>query len=305
MKPNLSTILGKLNLKNPVMTASGTFGYGEEYAELIDIERLGAIVTKTVTLEPREGNPPPRTRETASGLLNSIGLENCGVETFIKDKLPFLRGLDTAIIVSIGGERPEEYRAVLERLCGEDGIVAVEANISCPNVDMPDRRLIAQDANCTHDITKMLRGITNLPLIIKLTPNVGDIASIAKAAEDGGADAVSLVNTLTGMAINVDERTPYFKRVVAGLSGPCIKPVALRMVWEVYNAVSIPIIGMGGIMTAQDALEFIIAGASAVAVGTATFVDTKAAVEIIEGIENYLKKNGITEIGEIVGSLKV
>ncbi len=304
-KSDLSVDLGRLHLKNPVLTASGTFGYGEEYVDLIDLKSIGAIVTKTITLKPCAGNLPPRTIETPCGLLNSIGLENVGVEAFINEKLPFLKQLNTQIIVSIAGENADEYVAVLRRLSREEGIAAVEVNVSCPNVDTPDERLFAQDADTTRNIIKRLRKITDSFLIAKLTPNVEDIAPIARAAEAAGADAVSLVNTLAGMSVDIDKRRPVFARVIGGLSGPCIRPVAVRMVWEAHNAVSIPIIGMGGIISARDALEFIIAGASAVAVGTANFVDPEIAIEIIEGIRDYLIKNKISRIERLIGSLKV
>lgn len=304
MKTNLLVKIGKLVLKNPVLVASGTFGYAEEYKDLIDINKLGAIVTKTITLKPKVGNPPPRIAETQQGILNSIGLENCGLETFIKEKLPVLKTLKTAFIVSIAGYTKEEFSKLAKRL-EDEGVRAVELNISCPNIEYRKGKLnFSQDAKSTYAVVKEVKKSTRLTVITKLSPNVTDITEIAKATEDAGSDAISLINTLLGMAVDIDTKKPLLGNITGGLSGPAIKPVALRMVWEVYNSVRIPIIGMGGIMNTQDALEFIISGASAVSVGTANFINPKAELEILEGIKKYMKENKITDIKKLTGSLK-
>lgn len=303
VKPNLSVRIGNLPLKNPVLTASGTFGYGQEYADLIDLNRLGGIIVKGLSLKPRSGNEPPRTVETPCGLLNAIGLQNVGVERFIADKLPFLRGLSVPVIANILGEDIEEYSRLAEILGNTDGISALEVNISCPNVKSGGV-VFGTDCRVAGDVTAAVRKATKLPVIVKLSPNVTDIVAIAEAVEDNGADAVSLINTLTGMAIEVEKRRPVLKNVVGGLSGPAIKPVALRMVWQVARSVRIPVIGCGGIMNSNDALEFLIAGAKAVQVGTANFVNPLATMEIIDGLEDYLKRHGFDDINRIVGSLK-
>lgn len=324
-KPNLKVKIGKLELRNPVMVASGTFGYGEEFKDFIDLGKLGAIVTKTITLNPRQGNPPPRTCETPAGLLNSIGLENPGLEVFIQDKLPFLKKIGAPIIVSIASEGGlEEFVTLAKRLDKIKEVLAIELNISCPNIKVTshksqvtshqsknkrqatgDRRpLISQDAKATYELVKSVRKVTHKTLITKLSPNVSDIVEIAQAAESAGTDAVSLINTLTGMAIDVKTRRPKIAAITGGLSGPAIRPIALRMVWEVYQRIRIPIIGMGGIIDASGALEFIIAGANAVSVGTANFVNPKASIEIIEGINKYLIENKIRDIKNLIGSLK-
>jgi dihydroorotate dehydrogenase (NAD+) catalytic subunit len=301
--PHLGIDFAGIYLKNPVMVASGTFGYGEEYAELIDLNRLGAIVTKTITLKPRLGNEPPRIVETASGILNSIGLQNIGVDRFVREKLPFLREYDVPLIVSIAGETYDEYVELAKRL-REEPISGLELNLSCPNIRFNRKLMFAQDPRATHRVVIKVRKVTNLPLIVKLSPCVTDIGSIARICEQAGADGVSLVNTFFGMAIDVETRKPLFRQITGGLSGPAIKPIALRMVYEVYKAVKIPIIGMGGIMTVQDALEFIIAGARAIAIGTGNFVDPQTTIKIIDGIRAYLVKNKIEDIKYIVGSLK-
>lgn len=296
--------IGKLKLKNPVMTASGTFGYGLEYSEFLDLNRLGAIVVKGLSLTPKDGNPPPRIVETTAGMLNAIGLQNIGVDDFIKKKLPFLKKFDTAIIVNFFGDSITEYVKTAERLDSADGVQALEMNISCPN-KQAGWSVFGTDPKVTFEVVSSVRKATGLPLIVKLSPNVTDIKIMAKAAEDAGADAVSLINTLTGMAVNIKTRKPVLANVTGGLSGPAIKPVALKMVWEVHKTVEIPIIGMGGIMNATDAIEFMLAGAAAIAVGTANFVNPAATIDIIEGLEEYIKENNISSAGELTGGLKI
>jgi len=301
--PNLAIDLAGISLRNPVMVASGTFGYGEEYAELLDLNRLGAIVTKTITLKPRLGNEPPRIVETASGILNSIGLQNVGLNGFIRDKLPFLKKYNVPLIVSIAGGTSEEYAQLAKRL-GREEIEGLELNLSCPNIKYERGLMFAQDSQATHRVVSRVRKATRLPLIVKLSPNVTDIASLAKVCEESGADVVSLINTFTAMAVDVESRRPILRQITGGLSGPAIKPIALRMVYEVYKKVKIPIIGMGGIMAASDALEFIIAGARAVAIGTGNFVDPHIPIKVIDGISEYMIKHGIRNIKSIVGSLR-
>jgi dihydroorotate dehydrogenase (NAD+) catalytic subunit len=299
---NLSVKIGKLNLKNPVMTASGTFGYGDEYSEFIDLNRLGAVVVKGLSLTPKEGNPPPRIVETAAGMLNAIGLQNIGIENFVREKLPFLRRFDTPVVVNFFGDSVGEYAEAAKRLSAAEGIHALEMNISCPN-KQAGWCIFGTDPMVTFDVVRAVRKATDLTLIVKLSPNVTDIAVMARAAAEAGADAVSLINTLTGLAVDIRTRKPKLANVTGGLSGPAIKPVALRMVWEVYRAVKVPIIGMGGIMNAVDALEFMLAGAAAVAVGTANFINPKATIGIIEGIERFMGESGISDIREITGAL--
>ncbi len=301
--PNLAIELAGISLKNPVMVASGTFGYGEEYAQLVDLNRLGAIVAKTITLKPRLGNEPPRMVETASGVLNSIGLQNVGIDAFINEKLPFFREYDVPLIVSIAGETTDEYVQLAKTLQGEK-ITGLELNLSCPNIKYDRKLMFAQNPQATHQVVSRVKKATSLPLMVKLSPNVMDIASIAKVCEEAGADGVSLINTFSGMAIDVESRKPILRQITGGLSGPAIKPIALRMVYEVHKTVKIPIIGMGGIMTAGDALEFIIAGAKAVAIGTGNFVDSLTPIKVIDGIKEYMVKNKIKDIKSIVGSLK-
>ncbi len=300
---NLTVNIGNLRIKNPVMTASGTFGYGEEYAEFLDPGRLGAVVVKGLSLEPKEGNPPPRIVETASGMLNAIGLQNIGVELFISEKLPFLRQFDTSVIVNFFGDSIDEYVRAAERLNGAEGIHALEMNISCPNKEK-GWCIFGTDPRVTSEVVGAVRKATSLPLIVKLSPNVTDISVMAKAAVDAGADAISLINTITGMAVDIRTRRPKLGNVTGGLSGPAIKPVALRMVYEVYKAVKVPIIGMGGIMNAGDAIEFLIAGASAVAVGTANFVKPDSALEILDGIVEFMKEEAIEDIDSLTGTLR-
>ncbi|TSA47984.1 MAG: dihydroorotate dehydrogenase [Deltaproteobacteria bacterium] len=300
--PDLAVTIGNMILKNPVMTASGTFGYGEEYAPFVDLNRLGAVVVKGLSLEPRSGNPPPRIMETPSGMLNAVGLQNIGVRTFIDEKLPFLRKFDTAVIANIFGETVDEYRRMAEILSGAEGVRAIEVNISCPNVNKGGIAFGARP-ELAAEVTRGVRGETGLPLIVKLTPNVTDIAEIALAVEAAGADAVSLINTVTGMSVDIEKRRPHLANVTGGLSGPAIRPVALRMVWQVVCAVKIPVIGIGGIMTASDALEFIITGATAIQVGTANFVNPASVLKILDGMGEYLVRHKMVNIAELIGSL--
>jgi len=290
-------------MKNPVMTASGTFGCGEEYADYVDLNRLGGIVVKGLSLKPRLGNPPPRIMETAAGMLNAVGLQNVGVDAFIEEKLSFLRNYNVAVIANIYGESYTEYAQVAGKLSAAPGVHALEVNVSCPNVKKGGLSFGA-DPKAAAEVTRCVKAETHLPVIVKLTPNVTDITVIARAVEEAGADAVSLINTLTGMSIDLKNRTPHLKNITGGLSGPAIKPVALRMVWQVAQKVSIPVIGMGGIMTAEDALEFMVAGAKAVQIGTANFINPRATMEIIDGMRRYLQENKIKSIKDIVGSLR-
>ena len=301
---SLNVNIGGIRMRNPVMTASGTFGYGSEYANFVDLNSLGAVVVKGVTSIPWQGNPMNRIMETPSGMLNAIGLQNVGVDGFIAEKLPYLRDFDVPVIVNVCGKTVSEYLIVVEKLSEADGIAGVELNISCPNLDCGGMSF-GVDPTLAHQLVKEVKAKTHLPLLVKLSPNVTDITVIARAVEDGGADALSAINTLLGMAINAETRKPELANVTGGLSGPAIKPVALRLVWEVYKNVSIPIVGMGGIMTATDALEFFIAGASAIAVGTANFVNPKASMEVVEGIQTYLEKTDMRSIKALVGSLQV
>ncbi len=289
-----------LRLANPVMTASGTFGYGTELTQTFDIQKLGAIVCKGTTLEPREGNPQPRLAETASGVLNSIGLENIGVKALIREKAPVWATWQVPVIVNIAGETVDEYARVARRLEGVAGISGLEVNISCPNVKAGGAEFgINPDAAA--EVTAAVRQATSLPLLVKLTPNTSDIVKVALAVAEAGADAISLINTLKGMAIDINRRQPVLGNITGGLSGSAIKPVALYMVYQVAGAVDIPVIGGGGITTAGDALEFIMAGASAVQVGTAGFANPRAPLDILEGIEQFLKKEGIKDIKELIG----
>ena len=301
--PQMAVQLGKLKLKNPVMTASGTFGYGEEYAEYVDLNRLGAIVVKGLSLKPRLGNPPPRIMETASGMLNAVGLQNIGVDAFIAEKLPYLRKYDVAVIANIYGETYAEYQKVARKLNSAKGVPALEVNVSCPNVKKGGLSF-GSDPKIAAEVTRKVKEETDLPVIVKLTPNVTDIALIAAAVEKAGADAISLINTLTGMSVDIKKRAPHLKNITGGLSGPAIKPIALRMVWQVVKRVSIPVIGIGGIMNAEDALEFLILGAKAVQIGTANFINPHATLDVIDGIKNYLFDNQIKDINEIICTFK-
>jgi len=300
---NLTVKIGKLKLKNPVMVASGTFG--PEYGELVDINKLGAYIAKTITLNARRGNPPPRVAETASGMLNSIGLENKGADDFVKNKIPELRNVKIPIIASITGEDAGEFKELAKILTRVKKISGLEVNLSCPNVKHGKRDfLIAQDPDATYGIIEAARRATSLTIIAKLSPNVTDITKIAKAAEAAGANAVSLVNTFIGMAVDIETQRPVLGNITGGLSGPAIKPIALRMTRDVYKEVKIPIIGIGGIMDYKDAIEFILCGATAVQVGTANFVNPTAALEIIEGLKKYMAKNKIRDIKKLTGALK-
>lgn len=306
-KPQMEVEIAGIKLKNPVMTASGTFGYGQEYAPFVDLNRLGAMVLKGITLKPKMGNPPPRVIETPSGMLNAIGLQNVGVEVLIKEKLPYLKKFNTPVVINISGDTIEEYMELARRLgvvSEEVGVAGLEVNISCPNVKKGGM-VWGTDAQSTYKIISSVRKATSLPLIVKLTPNVTDIKIIAQIAEEAGADAISLINTLVGMAVDIDSRKPKLTNVSGGLSGPALKPVALWLVWQVFQTVNIPVIGIGGIIKVEDALEFIIAGARAIEIGTANFVNPRATIEIIEGIEKYLIENNIKNINELVGSMKI
>lgn len=295
--------IGRLQLNNPVMTASGTFGYGEEYAGYVDLNKLGAIVVKGLSLKPRLGNPPPRIMETTGGMLNAVGLQNIGVDAFIEEKIPFLRQYDTKIIANIYGETYDDYKKVARKLSSAKDVHALEVNISCPNVKNGGLSF-GCDPKIAARVTRAVKDETPLPVIVKLTPNVTDIAAIAEAVEKAGADALSLINTLTGMSVDLKTRRPHLKNVTGGLSGPAIKPVALRMVWQVVQRVSIPVIGIGGIMTAEDALEFLIVGAKAVQIGTANFVNPLVTMEVVERIKYYLTANKIKDINEIIGTFQ-
>ena len=299
----LAITIAGITLKNPVILASGTCGYGKEISEFIDLNRIGGITTKGLSLKPRDGNPPPRIYETSSGVLNSIGLENVGVEKFISDYLPFLRQYRTKIIANIFGNSIEEYEEVAKILSAEKGISAIEINASCPNVKKGGMEF-GKTASGAGLLVEKVKAVSKVPVIIKLSPNVSSIEEIAKAAESSGADALSLINTLVGMSIDIKTRKPRLSTVTGGLSGPAIKPVALAMVWKVRKSVSIPIIGMGGIMNSNDAVEFLIAGASAVAIGTAGMVNPFSAIEIIEGLNDFCIKNKISSIHKITGTLK-
>lgn len=304
IETSLNVNIGGIQMRNPVMTASGTFGYGSEYADFVDLNQLGAVVVKGVTSVPWPGNPMQRIMETPSGMLNAIGLQNVGVEGFISEKLPYLRDFDVPVIVNVCGKTVEEYLIVTEKLNKAAGVAGLELNISCPNLDCGGMSF-GVDATLAHHLVQAVRAETELPLLVKLSPNVTDITVIARAVADAGADALSAINTLLGMAINAETRKPELANVTGGLSGPAIKPVALRLVWEVYKSVSIPIVGMGGIMTATDAVEFFIAGASAVAIGTANFVNPHVSMEVVKGIHAYLTKANMRSVKELVGSLKV
>ncbi len=296
---NLETTIGELTLRNPVLTASGTFGYGEEIADLIDIGQLGAIICKTVTRRPREGNAPPRTCETTAGMLNAIGLQNVGIEAFIREKMPYLRDCGAPVVVNIAGESVEEFAFLCRALSEIEGVAAIELNISCPNV--AHGLDFATDPSIAEDVVARCRNATHLPVWVKLSPNVTNIALIARAAEQGGADALCVANTFVGMSIDIKRHRPRLSNGTGGLSGPAIKPLALRAVWQCAAVVKSPIIGIGGIATASDAVEFLLAGACAVQVGTATFVRPDAATKVIQGIENYLTENNMQSPSQLIG----
>ena len=299
---NTKVTLAGVELKNPVMTASGTFGSGAEYAEFVDLNKLGAVVTKGVANVPWPGNPTPRVTETASGMLNAIGLQNPGIDLFCKRDIPFLKQYDTKIIVNVCGKSTEDYCEVVERLADEP-VDLLEINISCPNVK-EGGIAFGQNPKAVEAITKEVKKYAKQPVIMKLSPNVTDITEMARAAEAGGADILSLINTLTGMKIDINRRTFALANKTGGMSGPCVKPVAVRMVYQVAQTVNVPIIGMGGISNAEDALEFILAGATAVSIGTANFANPYATVETVKGIEEYLKKNQIDDINTLIGAVK-
>ena len=300
---NTKVNLAGVELKNPVMVASGTFGSGAEYSEFVDLNRLGAVVTKGVASVPWPGNPAPRIAETASGMLNAIGLQNPGIDLFSKRDLPFVEKYDTKVIVNVCGHSTEEYLDVVERLADEPRVDMLEINISCPNVK-EGGIAFGQDPKAVEAITKAVKAKAKQPIIMKLSPNVTDITVMAKAAEAGGADCLSLINTLTGMKIDIERQTFAIANKTGGLSGPAVKPVAVRMVYQVANAVKIPIIGMGGICTAEDAMEFILAGATAVSIGTANFANPYTTVEVIDGIEAYMRRHGVEDINELIGLVK-
>jgi len=298
----LATTIAGINMKTPVMTASGTFGFGTEYSDFVDLNNIGAVIVKGITLKPRAGNAGRRIAETPAGMLNSIGLENPGVDNFLTAILPTISAFDVPIVVNIAGNTVEEYGELAKRL-DVPGVAGLEVNISCPNVKQGG---LAFGTSCTAaaEVTAAVRRHTTKPVIVKLSPNVTNIVDIARAVEDAGADALSLINTLVGMAIDITTWRPVLGNVVGGLSGPAVKPVALRMVWQVAQAVKVPVIGIGGIMTAEDAIEFLLAGASAIQVGTANFINPRACVEIAAGIEDYLAGRGLTHVSELVGKLK-
>lgn len=300
---DLSVNIGKLKLKNPVLTASGTFGYGEEYADFIDLNRLGGFIVKGTTLNHREGNPYPRMVETPSGMLNAVGLQNKGVDYFINEIYPRIKDVDSQVIVNVSGACIDDYVKVCEKLLPLDKIEAVEINISCPNVKQGG---MAFGTTCAgaESVTKAIREVYNKTVIVKLSPNVTDIAEIARAVEFAGADAVSLTNTFLGMAINIETQRPYLSTITGGLSGACIRPIAVRMVWQVANAVKIPVVGLGGIMNGRDAVEFLLAGATAVQVGTANFVDPAVTVKVVDYIKSYMERHRIAEVSDLIGAMK-
>ena len=301
---DLTTHIGEhLVLKNPVMTASGTFGYGLEYADLMDISRLGAIIVKGTTAEPRQGNPYPRMAETPAGMLNAVGLQNRGVDYFVDKIYPAIRSIDTAMIVNVGGSTVETYVECAEKIAALDDIPAIELNISCPNVKQGGMGF-GLCATSAAEVVRAVRRVYPRTLIVKLSPNVTDITEIARAVEAEGADAVSLINTLLGMAVDAERRKPILSTVIGGLSGPCVKPVALRMVWQTAKAVRIPVIGLGGIASWQDAVEFILAGATAVQIGTSNFVDPTVSLKVIDGIAAYCERHGFHHASELVGALE-
>ena len=299
---DLEVKIGKMTLKNPVIVSSGTFGFGEEFKDFIDLNHLGAIIPKGISLTPMMGNPPPRIFETEGGILNSIGLQNPGFQEFIKNKLPYYRNLKTHLIINFFGNTKKEYIELARRFDGVPGLSGLEMNISCPNIQRGGI-VFGTDPRMAYRLVSEVRKATSLTLIVKLSPNVTDIALMAKSVEEGGADAVSLVNTFRAMAVNIHTRKPELGNMIGGLSGPAIKPIALRMAWEVSQAVRIPIVGMGGIMNAGDAIEFILAGASAIQIGTANLINPRTGIEVIHGIKKYLVQNKITHIQKLIGAL--
>ncbi len=301
---DLRTNIGNLELKNPVMTASGTFGYGEEFEDFIDISQIGGIIVKGTTLNHREGNPYPRMAETPSGMLNAVGLQNKGVDYFVENIYPEISKIDTRMIVNVSGACVDDYVATARKIATLEHIPAIELNISCPNVK-EGGMAFGTSCQSAAKVVKAVREVYPKTLIVKLSPNVTDIAEIAKAVENEGADSISLINTILGMAVNAEKRTPVLSTVTGGLSGPCVKPIALRMVWQVYHAVKVPVIGLGGIMNATDAIEFMLAGASAIQIGTANFIDPAVTIKVANGINEYLDRQGCKSVKEIIGALRV
>ena len=299
---DLTVRIGKMILKNPVIVSSGTFGFGEEFEDFFDLNHLGAIIPKGLSLKPMAGNPPPRIFETEGGMINSIGLQNPGFQEFVKNKLPYYKNLKTLLIINFFGRTQKEYVELARRLDGVPGISGLEMNISCPNIKRGGI-VFGTDPQMAYRLVQAVRKATTLTLMVKLSPNVTDIALMAKTVEDGGADAVSLVNTFKAMAVNIHTRKPELGNIIGGLSGPAIKPIALRMVWEVHQAVSIPIVGMGGIVNATDAIEFILVGASAIQIGTANLIHPRTSIEVIHGIKKYLAQNKISRIQKLIGAL--
>jgi len=302
--PDLRVDIGSLVLANPVMTASGTFGYAREFEKLVNLHRLGAVIVKGISLHPRAGNPPPRIVETACGMLNAIGLQNVGVDRFISEKMNFLQSLNVPVIVNILGDSIEEYEEITQRLQGVKGVAGIEVNISCPNVKKGGVAF-GTDPKMAAAVTSAVKKKADVPVMVKLSPNVTDITQVARAVEDGGADSLSLINTLIGMAINLRTRRPALANIIGGLSGPAIKPVALRMVYAVTKVVNIPVIGIGGIESSDDALEFMLAGASAVQIGTANFVNPQVCDEVIDGLEAYVQEEKLLSIRDMIGGLQV
>ena len=302
--PDLSIELAGIRLRNPVIAASGTFGYGEEFARFVDLKRIGAVVVKGTSARPIAGNSPPRLFPTPSGMLNSIGLENVGVDAFIRDKMPFLRNAGCSVIVNVFGFAEDEYIEVVEKLNGCDGIAAYELNISCPNTKHGGM-VFGTDPELTRNLTKVLKSRSKRPLFVKLSPNVTDIAEMARAAEDGGADALTVANTYLAMAIDTETFKPRIGNITGGLSGPAIRPITLRMVYQCAKVVKIPVIGLGGIFTAEDAVEYFLAGAQAVQIGTANFQDPKAPLHVLDGLARFLQKRGMSSVRELVGKIEV
>ncbi|THB79134.1 MAG: dihydroorotate dehydrogenase [Desulfobulbaceae bacterium] len=302
--PDLRVNIGSLQLQNPVMTASGTFGYAREFENLVNLHRLGGVIVKGISLLPRAGNPPPRIVETSSGMLNAIGLQNVGVTRFIKEKIPYLRGLNVPVVVNILGDTIEEYQEITKQLSDVEGIAALEVNISCPNVKKGGVAF-GTVPHMAAAVTEAVKSVSSLPVMVKLSPNVSDIVEMALSVERAGADSLSLINTLIGMAIDVKTKKPKLANVIGGLSGPAIKPVALRMVYQVAQRVSIPVIGIGGIDNMEDALEFLIAGASAIQVGTANFINPRISEDIVDGIGEYVKDQQLGSVRELIGTLEV
>ena len=301
---DLRVTIGSLELRNPVMTASGTFGYAREFESFVNLCRLGAVVVKGISLQPRSGNPPPRIVETACGMLNAIGLENVGVDRFISDKMPYLSALGVPVIVNILGDSVDEYQQIAKRLAGVEGVAAIEVNISCPNVKKGGVAF-GTDPQMAAAVTATVKERCQVPVIVKLSPNVTDVTVVARAVQEAGADAVSLINTLIGMAIDLKSRRPRLANIIGGLSGPAIKPVALRMVYQVAQVLTIPIIGIGGIATAEDALEFMLAGASAVQIGTANFVNPRASEDVVDGITAYVREQQLGSVRDLICALRV